>query len=180
MSDSLWPCGLQFTRLLCPWNSLGKSTAVRCHSLLQGIFPTQRLTLHLPHCRQILYHLSHRGSPEWCMYPCKSICQHDLPVPPICWVLSVCSFVENKLSMLRMYCDLALSKENYWRGFSCGLSLFSSGFVFFSHLNHHQHSWKFGPHFLSVITQRDLFVWVKNSTNDSELGHRWIAFLILC
>ena len=28
-------------RLLCPWNSSGKNTGVGCHSLLQGIFPTQ-------------------------------------------------------------------------------------------------------------------------------------------
>ena len=33
------------------------------HSLLQGIFPTQELNLGLLHCRQILYHLSHQGSP---------------------------------------------------------------------------------------------------------------------
>ena len=33
-------------------------------SLLQGIFPTQRLNLGLLHCRQILYHLSHQGSPS--------------------------------------------------------------------------------------------------------------------
>ena len=33
-----------------------------CHSLLQGIFPTQGLNLGLPHCRWILYHLSHQGS----------------------------------------------------------------------------------------------------------------------
>ena len=31
------------------------------HSLLQGIFPTQGSNLRLPHCRQILYHLSHQG-----------------------------------------------------------------------------------------------------------------------
>ena len=30
-----------------------------CHFLLQGIFPTQGLNLGLPHCRQILYRLSH-------------------------------------------------------------------------------------------------------------------------
>ena len=29
----------------------------------QGIFPTQGLNRGLPHCRQILYHLSHQGSP---------------------------------------------------------------------------------------------------------------------
>ena len=33
-----------------------------CHSLLQGIFPTQGLNPGLPHCRQILYHLSRHGS----------------------------------------------------------------------------------------------------------------------
>ena len=34
-----------------------------CHSLLQGIFSTQVSNLGLLHCRQILYHLSHQGSP---------------------------------------------------------------------------------------------------------------------
>ena len=33
-------------------------------SLLQGIFPTQGLNTGLLHCRQILYHLSHQGSPR--------------------------------------------------------------------------------------------------------------------
>ena len=50
------------TRLLCPWNSLGKNTGVSCHFLLQGIFPTQGLNLGLPHCRQTLYQVSHQGS----------------------------------------------------------------------------------------------------------------------
>ena len=31
------------TRCLCPWNSPGKKNEVGCHSLLQGIFPTQGL-----------------------------------------------------------------------------------------------------------------------------------------
>ena len=43
-----------------PWNSPGKNTRVGSLSLLQGIFPTQGLNPGLPHCRQILYHLSHR------------------------------------------------------------------------------------------------------------------------
>ena len=47
MSDSLRPYGLQPTRLLCPWDSPGKNTGVHCHALLQGIFPTQGLNLHL-------------------------------------------------------------------------------------------------------------------------------------
>ena len=33
-------------------------------SLLQGIFLTQGSNLGLPHCKQILYHLSHKGSPH--------------------------------------------------------------------------------------------------------------------
>ena len=37
---------------------------VGCHFLLQGIFLTQGSNLGLPHCRQILYHLSHQGSPD--------------------------------------------------------------------------------------------------------------------
>ena len=49
------------TRLLCPWDSPGKSTGVGCHSLLQGIFPSQGSNLGLPHCRQILYCLRVRG-----------------------------------------------------------------------------------------------------------------------
>ena len=36
----------------------GNSPRMDCHSLLQGIFPTQRLNPGLPHCRQTLYRLS--------------------------------------------------------------------------------------------------------------------------
>ena len=36
-----YPHGLQPARLLCPWNSPGKSNGVDCHFLLQGIFLTQ-------------------------------------------------------------------------------------------------------------------------------------------
>ena len=45
LSDSMKPHKLQPTRLLCPWNSPGKKTAVGSHSLLQGIFLTHGLTL---------------------------------------------------------------------------------------------------------------------------------------
>ena len=44
-------------RLLCLWDSPGKDTAVGCHVLLQGIFPTQGSNLH---GREILYRLSHQ------------------------------------------------------------------------------------------------------------------------
>ena len=61
VSDSLWPLGLQLTRLLCPWNSPRKNPGVGCQALLPGIFQTQGSNLGLPHCRQILCLLSHQG-----------------------------------------------------------------------------------------------------------------------
>ena len=58
MSDSLGPHGLY-----SPWNSPGQNIGVGSFSLLQGIFPIQGSNPGLPHCRQILYQLSHKGSP---------------------------------------------------------------------------------------------------------------------
>ena len=63
VSDSLWPHGLQPARLLGPWESPGKTTGVVCKALLQGIFPTQGLNPGFSHCKQILHHLSYKGSP---------------------------------------------------------------------------------------------------------------------
>ena len=72
MSNSLQSHGLYPSRLLCPWDSPGQNTGVGSHSLFQGIFPTQGLNPDFLHCRQILSHLSHQGSPqilEWLDYP---------------------------------------------------------------------------------------------------------------
>ena len=55
--------GLYPSRLLGPRDSPSKNTGVGCHFLLQGIFQTQGSNPGLPHCRQMLYHLSHQGSP---------------------------------------------------------------------------------------------------------------------
>ena len=69
MSDYVHPIGY---RLICPWDSPGQNTRIGSLSLLQGIFPTQRSNSGLPHCRWILYQLSHKGSPrilEWVEYP---------------------------------------------------------------------------------------------------------------
>ena len=56
---SLHSFGLQPTRLLCPWDSLGANTGVGCHAFLQGIFPTQGLNPGLLQCWWILYHMNH-------------------------------------------------------------------------------------------------------------------------
>ena len=45
-------------------DSPGKNTGIGCPALLQGIVPTQGSNSGLPLCRQILYHLSHQGSPQ--------------------------------------------------------------------------------------------------------------------
>ena len=50
----------------CPWNSPGQNTGVGSRSLLQGIFPSQGSNPGLLHCKQILYQLSHKGSPMFC------------------------------------------------------------------------------------------------------------------
>ena len=55
MSNSLRPHGLYR-----PWHFLGQNTGVGSLSLLQGIFPTQGSNPGLPHCRRILYQLSHK------------------------------------------------------------------------------------------------------------------------
>ena len=46
------------------WNFPGQNTGVGSLSLLQGIFSTQGSKPCLPHCRWILYQLSHPGSPD--------------------------------------------------------------------------------------------------------------------
>ena len=65
-------CVWHSLQLYSPWNSPGQNTGVGSLSFLQGIFPTQGLNSGLQDCRQILYLLSHKGSPrilEWVAYP---------------------------------------------------------------------------------------------------------------
>ena len=67
VSDSLQPHALYSL-----WTSPGQNTGVGSHSPFQGIFPTWGSNPDLPHCRWILYQLSHKGSPrilEWVAYP---------------------------------------------------------------------------------------------------------------
>ena len=71
VSNSLQPHELQPAGSSVHGDSPGKNTVEGCKALLQGIIPIQGLTPGLPHCRWILYHLSHGGSPrivEWIAY----------------------------------------------------------------------------------------------------------------
>ena len=64
VSDSLWPPWTVAHQALLFMKSPGQNTGVGCHSLLHGIFLTQGLNPGLLHCRQTLYLLSHKGSPN--------------------------------------------------------------------------------------------------------------------
>ena len=71
-TKSLQPCpslcsAMEPARLLCPWDSAGKSTGVGCNVLLQGYLPNIEIeptSLYFS-CigRWILYHQHHLGSP---------------------------------------------------------------------------------------------------------------------
>ena len=75
VSDSSRSHGLQPTRLLHPLNFPGKSTGVGCHCLLRqewvaflfsrGSSQPKGSNAGLPHCRWILYQLSHKGRPKY-------------------------------------------------------------------------------------------------------------------
>ena len=69
-------CDPMDTRLLRPWDFLGKSTGVDCHFLLQGIFLTQGSNPDLLRCGQTLYRLSHHLP---IMFP-----SHEMPVQFFC------------------------------------------------------------------------------------------------
>ena len=88
-----------------------------CHSLLQGIFPTQGSNPGLPHCRRILYQLSHQGSPtpslssfltklklSFCAVFCHSVVS-DSATP---WTTAH----QAPLSM-------GFSRQEYWSGMPC-------------------------------------------------------------
>ena len=77
MSDSLRP-----HELYCPWNSPGQNTEVGSLSLLQGIFPTQGSNPGLPHCRQILYQLSHQPPMPFNVEPIGKSPMYTQPHPP--------------------------------------------------------------------------------------------------
>ena len=85
VSDSFWRHGLYG-----PWNSPGQNAGLCSLSLLQGILPTQGLNSGRPHCRQVLYQMSHKGSPlqpchleHWSQGPLCKHCTHRHFVSPL-------------------------------------------------------------------------------------------------
>ena len=112
VSNCLRPYGPQPTKLLYPWDSLGKDTGVGCYFLLQGIFPTQGLNLHLLsflHWQAGSLPIASPGQPFWYYYmsPIVVIC---LPVLlyifPSIWHNYLCDF--NSSSIGRNFAHHAL------------------------------------------------------------------------
>ena len=71
------------------WQQQQQNTGVGSLSFLQGIFPTQGSNQGLPHCRQILYQLSHKGSPrilEWVAYPFSSGSSRSRNQTGVSWI----------------------------------------------------------------------------------------------
>ena len=121
ISDSLRPHGL------CrPWNSPGQNTAVCSFSFLQGIFSTQGSNPGLPHCRWILYQLSHKRSPrilEWVAYPFSSRSSRPRSQTGVScteggfftnWVLRDCLWCSNIQNCLRILHSLSLPQGRRW------------------------------------------------------------------
>ena len=68
-------------------DSPDKNTRVGCHALLQGIFPTQGSNPGLPHCRWILYQLSHQGSPKTTLHAWNNLCVIMVDLKVYCMIL---------------------------------------------------------------------------------------------
>ena len=125
MSDSL--ATPRTTRLLCPWNSLGKNTGVGCHFLLQGIFPTLGLNPYLLHWQADSLPQSHQRSLQ------KIALKHLPHFPFICLCLAkpnstfssacrpACSMVLSCLTLQEprdysLTCSFRLPWQEYWGG----------------------------------------------------------------
>ena len=121
MSDSLQPHGI-----CSPWNSPDQNTAVGTFSLFQGIFSTPGSNSGLPHCRQILYQLSHKGSPgilEWVAYPFSSGSSWPRSQTGVSciadgfctnWAITDCFWCSNIQNCLRILHSLPLPQGRRW------------------------------------------------------------------
>ena len=112
VSDSLWPYGLELTRLLCPWDSPRKNTGVRFHALLHSIFPTQGLNPYLScllHWQAGFFFffflpLVSPGNPFYSFSSVNSVAQSCLDSLPPPWI-AVCQAslsITNSWSLLKL------------------------------------------------------------------------------
>ena len=94
--------GLQPARLLCPWDSPGKSTGAGCRALLHGISQPrgllQEARMSYTSCigRWVLYHL---GRPSKGLFHCKDCSQLDGSGADLCLTLALGRGSENKVQL---------------------------------------------------------------------------------
>jgi len=94
----------------------GKNTGVGCHSLLQGIFPTQGLNPGLPHYREVLYCLNNQGSPNnWISHT------HEAQEMELCLIIRIW-FNTHDGSTLKIKQSTTQEDSSFWAMF------FSQGF----------------------------------------------------
>ena len=111
-SHSVMSNSLQPHTLYNPWTSPGQNTGVGSLSLLQLTLWTQGSNPGLLHYRQILYQLSHQGSPrilEWIAYPFSS-----RSTQPWHWTRVSCIAG-------RLFTDWAIGKAKYMKRWSISL-----------------------------------------------------------
>ena len=106
VSDSL------LIRLLCPWGFSRQGYWSGC--LLQGIFLTQGSNLHLLHCRQILCHPNHQGSPQ-IYYQFRSVAQ-SCPTLATTWTVACQASlsITNSRSLLKLIFIQSVMPSNYF------------------------------------------------------------------
>ena len=89
------------TRLLSPWISPGKNSGVGYHALLQEIFLTWDRTWISYMGRQILYHLSHQGSPR--IYLFINICVDMGICILVCMEVQIYSPIWSRINSLYVF-----------------------------------------------------------------------------
>ena len=122
---------------LCNPMDCGKNTGAGSLSLLQGFFPTQGSNPGLLHCREILYHLSHQGSPihkispNFCdlkqeyFFP-HSVCESGICLGPLALSLSQADKLQCFLA-IDMDVDMIQSRTSYWTEASIPCDLLTGG-----------------------------------------------------
>ena len=97
-------------------DSPGKNTGVGCHTLLQEIFPTQESNPGLPHCRQVLYCLSHQGNSrilKWIAYPFSRESSQPRDRTGVSCIAWCCCCLLNHFSSVP---SLGFSRQEHWSG----------------------------------------------------------------
>ena len=107
MSNSFDPMDCSLPDSSDHGDSPAKNIGVSCHALLQGIFPTQGSKLHLLHCKQILYHLSHKRSPNGTGEEVESENEVAQSCPTLCDPWTVAHQAPP---------SMGFSRQEYWSG----------------------------------------------------------------